>query len=177
MRNSNHRIAHGVDVRGEGGYFIWWARDGFGVVDGALAPWPQWLMELALGHRDHGVSKDHVCFAAPIGEGEASHGPCWRSEPWTPSKTWSLKPRLDCIQRAVERARPGNRNACLHWAACTYAEIIAEGRLKPEVAMGLLMSAAHLNGLVRDDGREQCRATILSGFSLVERKLMERSDG
>lgn len=45
VRNTESRIAQGVDTRGEGGYVIWWP--GFGgetVVGDAPGAWPDWLL-------------------------------------------------------------------------------------------------------------------------------------
>lgn len=49
MRNSESRIAPGIDVRGTGGYVITWAICGGFIVQRApIADWPDWLAELAL---------------------------------------------------------------------------------------------------------------------------------
>lgn len=49
MRNSESKIAPGVDVRGEGGYVIWWPGFGGAVENGAtLAEWPEWLLSVLL---------------------------------------------------------------------------------------------------------------------------------
>jgi hypothetical protein len=43
-RNSQSNIGKGIDVKGTGGYFVWWPAAGFPVVDDAeLADWPDWL--------------------------------------------------------------------------------------------------------------------------------------
>jgi hypothetical protein len=51
LRCSAGRIAAGVDVRADGGYVIWWPREGLPVEDAPLAEWPDWLLEEAKGKR------------------------------------------------------------------------------------------------------------------------------
>jgi hypothetical protein len=43
LRASKGQIAKGVDVRGEGGYVIWWPREGLAVEERELADWPEAL--------------------------------------------------------------------------------------------------------------------------------------
>jgi hypothetical protein len=102
------------------------------------------------------------------------HGPSARVElSANPSSnpTRNLKPRVDCIQRRVERERGNNREPMLFWAACKMAEIVAEGKLKLWVAQGLLESACRSNGLWREDA-EGCRKTMASAFRTVERRIL-----
>jgi hypothetical protein len=48
MRSSASRIATGVDVRGDGGYCVWWPAAGFPVLcDKPPVMWPEWLAALA----------------------------------------------------------------------------------------------------------------------------------
>ena len=47
LRNSASRIAPGVDVRADGGFVIWWAREGLPFTSAELAEWPEWLLEAA----------------------------------------------------------------------------------------------------------------------------------
>lgn len=49
MRNNAGIVALGVDVRGAGGYLIWWPAHGFQPDSEApIAHWPDWLLPLAL---------------------------------------------------------------------------------------------------------------------------------
>jgi hypothetical protein len=92
----------------------------------------------------------------------------------TQSSGRNLKARLDCLLREVERTQGANRESMLFWAACVMAEIIAEdSRLTSSVAMALLISAAHVNGLWREIGAEECRRTISNGLRHVEMKLLQ----
>jgi hypothetical protein len=59
LRSSTGRIAQGVDVRAEGGFVIWWPREGFAVVnEDCVAEWPEWLLELATRREKHRVEKN-----------------------------------------------------------------------------------------------------------------------
>lgn len=48
VRNSASKIAPGIDVRGSGGYVVWWTAEGCEVSEAPLAPWPTWLLRRAL---------------------------------------------------------------------------------------------------------------------------------
>jgi hypothetical protein len=202
LRCSTGRIAPGVDVRADGGYIIWWPREGLPFEDWPLCEWPEWLLKAAMAPRTgssrvhrQSVGMGHVRSVVGVDGLQATGmgsdavqrstidplacAPCLNLPAELPATepTRNLKPRLDCIQRTVERAQRGNRNACLFWAACRYAEIIAEGKLKPWVAMSLLVSAAMTNGLLKEDGRATCKATVLSGFRTVEMRALGAEGG
>ena len=148
MRNSNHRIAPGVDVRGDGGYIVWWAREGYPVVDLPLADWPEWLLELTNGIAD-----------APALKGCMSTAPSHAEI----KPTGSVKLRSRYILDKISRARVGERNRLLFWGSCRHGEMIGEGRMKREIAEQLLEGVARTNGLWRD-GMDDVRATIRSGI-------------
>jgi hypothetical protein len=48
VRNSESKIAPGVDTRGQGGYLIWWPAHGCTVTEAAVMPWPEWLLNKLL---------------------------------------------------------------------------------------------------------------------------------
>jgi Bifunctional DNA primase/polymerase, N-terminal/Family of unknown function (DUF5906)/Primase C terminal 1 (PriCT-1) len=47
IRNSASKVAPGVDIRGEGGYVVWWPAHGCEVVGSLedMTEWPEWLLE------------------------------------------------------------------------------------------------------------------------------------
>jgi Bifunctional DNA primase/polymerase, N-terminal/Primase C terminal 2 (PriCT-2) len=49
LRCSTSRIAPGVDVRADGGYAIWWPRQGLAFKDWPICEWPDWLLREARG--------------------------------------------------------------------------------------------------------------------------------
>jgi len=258
LRCSTDKIAPGVDVRADGGYAIFWPREGYAMEQGSLTEWPEWLLKLAFLKRDRhskpsslhirveGVGvlsklnpcdwRDHdrwlrlmmSCHAAGIereafvrwsisdpqyaGDGDViarrwdslragggvsaaflltavrrAKAHSTRSthsrealsvavpseeqhSPFPPTR--NVLRRLDAIRRSVERTRGSAREPALFYAACSLAEIIAEGKLKPSAASDLLKGYALGCGLWKDLGAEGCRATIANGFRHVEEKLL-----
>ncbi len=182
LRPSVGKIARGVDVRSRGSYVIAWATCGLRTIERELAPWPQWILDQVLagaGSPSRFTPSREVEGLASVSfspnerdgrectllrEPAPSDGTLQR-EHFPPSKTVNLRLRTSYILRVVEQAEPGTRNARLFWATCRLSEIVAEGRLRPEVAVQLLISAATICGLVRDEGGiRSVLATIRSGM-------------
>lgn len=164
LRCSAGRIGKGVDVRADGGYIIWWPRQGFRVLsDAPIADWPIWLLELARKK----LPLTAACKSADGIGVQDLHAA-------TSGKTINLKARCKVILRQVEHAKPGERNQLLHWAACRMGESIAEGRINPDIAILLLEGAAKTCGLWHDDGPQQCQSTIKSGIGAGIRDFKDR---
>jgi hypothetical protein len=53
LRCSTGRIAKGIDVKADGGYFIWWPREGLPFDDNPITEMPTWLVGLAMGSGGH----------------------------------------------------------------------------------------------------------------------------
>jgi Bifunctional DNA primase/polymerase, N-terminal len=158
LRCSAGRIGKGVDVRADGGYIIWWPRQGFRVLsDAEIADWAEWLLELARKKPPAAQASADVGIINGVAAERAADG--------VGSKTLNFRYRYKSILRKVEHSKPGIRNIMLHWAACRFGEMIAEGLIKPDVAVGVLVSAARTCDLVSDDGIERCKATIMSGLA------------
>jgi hypothetical protein len=61
LRCSAGRVAAGVDVRAEGGFVIWWPREGLAVEDAPICEWPDWLLAEAMEPKKSGPgSKGHL---------------------------------------------------------------------------------------------------------------------
>jgi hypothetical protein len=122
IRCSAGRIAPGVDVRGDGGYLIWWPAAGLAVLrDAPLAPWPEWLrVKLSSLQR-----------------------------PRIPHITVPDDHALARLVRLVAGAREGERNDLTYWAACRAGEMVASGLLGAETAAAVIAEAATRAGLPR----------------------------
>jgi hypothetical protein len=68
-RNSVGRIALGVDVRAEGGYIIVPPSPGYSIAENRpLAPWPIWLLKVAMPRRSEGPIKVRRIPPGPTGQ-------------------------------------------------------------------------------------------------------------
>ena len=139
LRCSTGRIAEGVDVRAEGGYVIYWPREGLPIEDLPIVAWPEWLLKEAMGPAgskgSEAASKNS--FSHVHGGVDTGGGPT----------TGAVGYRLNGILRSVERAQKGERNRVLFWAACRYAEMIGRGEVAVGIARRLLIAGCEINGL------------------------------
>jgi hypothetical protein len=164
LRCSTSKIALGVDVRADGSYVIWWPTTGGRVLcEGPIVNWPQWILEAITTPRlvQKGEIERVLSGLSPLSGPNREHPSL--------SPTRNLTRRTQRILRVVENAPVGVRNARLYWAACRFSEIVAEGVLPREVAKQVLLSAAQLCGLIRDDGIAATEKTIASGLSTALR--------
>jgi hypothetical protein len=124
LRNSQGKIAHGIDVRGEGGYVIWWPALGGEVVNEAdIAPWPSWLTGV-LKRKDTMLAKK-------------------RSAAYPTLASADPHQQLDRLIRFVAASVAGERNSRLFWAACRAGEAVKRGELGPiEAERGLFAAAS-----------------------------------
>jgi hypothetical protein len=101
VRNTQGKVARGVDTRGDGGYAIYWFAAGCECLDQTPAqPFPDWLVDELTFKPPPPPRSPHL--AATIG-GDG-RGP------------------VDGILRKLADAREGERNAVLFWAGCRLAE-------------------------------------------------------
>jgi hypothetical protein len=152
LRCSVGRIATGVDVRADGGFVVWWPRQGLRVIEAALAEWPEWLLEKAR-KRELVQPEDKAPCLSTAPHGAAPGG-----------VTLNLRNRSYALLQKVAHALPGTRNRLLNWASYQFGTMIAEGVIVRDTAEQLLRGAAQTCGLWREDGAAQCMATIKSGL-------------
>ncbi len=137
IRSSQSRVAPGVDVRGEGGYAIWWPAAGCAVVDHvAPAAMPPWLVQAAL----------------PPPPPPRSYRPA--------ASLHDAAGRLLALVRFVAAAPQGERNARLFWAACRCVEAALRGEMPTGAVAAALEQAALAAGLPQPEARR----TITSAF-------------
>jgi hypothetical protein len=190
MRCSAGKIADGVDIRADAGYFIDWSRQGLVVENGeVLAEWPGDLLAgLPMWKRPHvgkqlhvggvggggGSSADGAYDAKAVGfrlyDARLVQPQCWPAvlEASGIGRTLRAGNRMDAVSRQVRGARVGERNRLLFWASCRFGEMIAERQVHPDYAVYSLMCDAGACRLSLDDGREACLDTIASGFATIE---------
>ena len=167
VRNSAGRIAKSVDVRGQGGFIIWWPRQRLRVWDGEIAEWPSWLLLEAISpKRLVHVEETPMCGPFdPCGMG-MTVGASSREARYSKA---ALRNAFDKLANEWPRAegggpKRGGRNDLLNKLGFKMGGLVANGWIDGERVVKVLMLAAADCGLVREDGREQCVATILSGL-------------
>ena len=196
---STGRIAPGIDIRSDGGFIVWWPRQGLPWEDWPLCEMPDWLVAEAMGfprRREH-VSSNAPMDAGPMdARGQASMGAqgadgaagrdaltIGRRLLLLPAQerrmlgalgiapTRNYRGRLANLKWQLDQAPNHKRNDILFWVGCRFAELIVEMRLRPDNAIWFLMDGARTNGLRTEDGDARCMATIASAFGTVERQL------
>jgi hypothetical protein len=125
LPNSTRRPVLGIDVRGEGGYVVFWFAAGLECLDESPpAPWPAWLRRRV---------------ERPVAPPAAERG-VWSGDPDA-----GLRGLLDKVAGAAE----GERNALLFWAAC---RLFGRG-LKASEVEALLVPIAVSTGLADPEAR------------------------
>jgi hypothetical protein len=122
IRNSESKIAPGVDVRGEGGYIVWWPGFGGAVMDTArVAEWPDWLAEMA--------SPKVAVHHAPL-----------RPRP-IPADATSVERFVARVLFRLCTANEGERHNRLRAASCTLGGLLDEVNISESEAAQRLMGA------------------------------------
>jgi hypothetical protein len=126
VKNSNDKIAPGIDVRGDGGYVIVPPSPGYSVADDApIADMPDWILAV-------------VCPPEPVHVHQAPRPVRSSSEGGT---AYGLA-ALDDECRAIDRAYFGQQEATLNSSALKIGALVAGGELEESPALAELLSSA-----------------------------------
>jgi hypothetical protein len=125
LRCSASKIAPGVDVRADGGYVVWWPREGLRVVsDAPVAHWPEWLLGLARGgsgERPTVVTSQHLPTWQEAISNHQQSAPRWSRE-----ETFALYAVRNTIQR-VSSAPLGKRESALNGETFSLGRLVGAG--------------------------------------------------
>jgi hypothetical protein len=168
LRNSAARIADGVDVRAEGGFVIFWPREGLPVCSAPLAEWPGELGKFGSKFRS-AISPE-----TPGSRGQEGRGlkECRVSvTPGSREGRYARKALSNAFDKLANdwpkdqgRAKRGGRSDLLNKLAFKMGGLVANGWLDATVVVRVLMLAARECKLVADYSAQDCHATILSGL-------------
>jgi hypothetical protein len=164
VRCSNSRIAPGVDVKGDGGYVIWWPEHGCSVLcEGPVAEFPRWLFDELVTRiikRSASIPRGNGPLMAVAGTNHLPRDLYFRILSLVPHRHYHRRVRgiLSVVVYAVE----GTRNTRLNWAAYSMRELIEAGVISRANAETLLMQAAEHYAAA--DGVNAAMATIRSGL-------------
>jgi hypothetical protein len=155
---STERIALGVDVKAQGGYFIWWPRQGLPFEDHPICGWPDWLLKEALTRKpSEGKPSAYKRTASPPSTPYADL-PSFTLEP-----TISVQLRSKYLLQTLEHAQPGERHRCILWVSCRFGNMWGERKIEPDVAERLVFSASRS---LFPEGRSDVLRTIRDGLKI-----------
>jgi hypothetical protein len=176
------RIHDGVHIRSNGNYIIWWPRQQLSVFDAPLADCPEWLLALARREVGFGNNEETPRFRESVsGRGcgdvrelqkqcAALVSPHCREGRYAVAALHNAFGKLaNEWPRRVDPARrrmvwAQGRNNLLNKLAYKLGGLAVNGWIDVAQVVRVLMLAAECVRLVREDGAEQCMATILSGL-------------
>ena len=148
VRNSAARIAPGVDVRGDGGYVIWWPGSGGEVLgDAQPVPWPEWLLALVLA--------PPAPLLAPLAPAPRVALPADAGQ-----RHRYAEGAIRRAVRAVASAGDGGRNDRLNTETFALARFVREGALTARDVADAMAQAALAAGLAP----REVAATIASAL-------------
>ena len=185
IKNSASEIAPGVDVRGDGGMVIAppSVKPGKGIYrwrnDLAIADAPQWLLDRILAVKDKPEPEQ-----PELSNSERALATV-RRPPSSPGFTRD-NPYIEAALRGeyedVACEREGKRNHQLNISSMKLGKYVAGGELDQQRVIETMLDACAANGLLEDEGKTACLATIESGMSfgktqpkgIPERSLLSR---
>ena len=141
VRNTESKLAPGVDTRGTGGYIVWWPSIGCRVQEAPLAEWPAWLLDRLLRKPR---PRDSAQRLTPIQGGDAAQRVARR------------------VLNRLEDAAEGERHYALRKAAYTLGGLIDALPFGENEAVKRLVEAVEKAGAA---DLENARRTALWGLA------------
>jgi hypothetical protein len=161
-------IAPGVELKGNGGYVVWWPRQGLPFDDRPLAEWPAWLLELSA--RQNGNGGVNVVTSVPSWHQAICdhHQSALR---WSEEETYGHYAVNNAMHRLMA-APCGKREAALNGECFSLGRLVGAGWLSmARAALAMehgIKSNPHTNeaGLrfVAEHGVDHVRWKILRGL-------------
>jgi hypothetical protein len=159
VRCSTNKIAKGVDLKGDGGFVIWWPQHGCRVLcEGPIADFPCWLW--AQGEMGSTIE----------GAGQVSGAGFVEPIPSDGAKATAYE--INYARRALANAcfelrncPQGSRNSKLNVLAWNMGRMIVRNWIGRQRVEDYLLACCEANGLLADDGLVQCQATLASGIN------------
>jgi hypothetical protein len=185
IKNSASLIGPGIDVRGDGGMVVGppSVKLGRGVYswrnDLPIADAPSWLLDRIVAGKvraDPELSISQRAAALVVNPNAEYGAEATRGDGY-------IEAALHGEYDEVSRASKGQRNSQLNISSLKLGHYVGGGVLDEKVVIDEMMAACEFNGLLVDDGRDKCLATIDSGLSagkaqpkgIPERKLIQFS--
>ena len=161
VRCSTNKIAPGVDLKGDGGFVIWWPQHGCRVLcEGPVADFPSWLARGEMGVTTAGLG-------AAAATGTAGITPIPSFSPEKAATLFESNYARRALANACFELRncpQGSRNSKLNALAYKMGRLIVRGWIEWERVESYLLRCCEADGLLADDGERQCLATSKSGL-------------
>jgi Bifunctional DNA primase/polymerase, N-terminal/AAA domain len=172
IKNSASEVAPGVDVRGDGGMVVAppSVKPGKGTYRWRnalpIAEAPQWLLDRIVAGKekpepkaDLSISQQALAMVRPRDAFDDFNDEARRS-----SGGGYIEAALRGESDEVARAPNGKRNHQLNVSSMKLGHYVGGGELHEKRVIDAMMEACRSNGLLAEDGTDQCLATIKSGL-------------
>jgi AAA domain/Bifunctional DNA primase/polymerase, N-terminal len=172
IKNSASVIGPGIDVRGDGGMVVAppSVKPGKGAYkwrnDLPIADAPQWLLDKIVAGKEKPEQKISEQAQATVRPptGYVDHYEAYGAESHRGNGEGYIEATLNGAHDDVVRAPKGQRNPQLNDSSMWLGHFVGGGVLDEQKVIDTMLNASAASGLIADDGKAQCLATIRSGL-------------